>query len=85
MAESQIGKLRLDTEFHFESLDITGQNCATVNGLDNDKDHTFRLWLRGGQMELYVDDLLMETFFILRAVRRGLALSRRKAKPSFRS
>ncbi len=62
--ESQIGKLRLDTEFHFESLDVTGRNCATVTGLDNDKDHTFRLWLRGGQMELYVDDLLMQTFFI---------------------
>jgi len=62
--ESQIGKLRLDTEFHFESLDVTGRNCATVTGLDNDKDHSFRLWLRGGQMELYVDDLLMQTFFI---------------------
>lgn len=62
--ESQIGKLRLDTEFHFDSLDVTGRNCATVTGLDNNRNHTFRLWLRGGQMELYVDDLLMQTFFI---------------------
>lgn len=61
--ESRIGRLRLDTDFHFESLDVTGRNCATVTGLDNDNEHTFRLWIRGGQMELYVDDLLMQSFF----------------------
>jgi hypothetical protein len=64
--ESLIGKLRLDTDFYFDSLDVTGRNCATVTGLDNDQDHTFRLWLRGGQLELYIDDLLMQTFFIER-------------------
>jgi len=62
--ESLIGKLRLDTEFHFDSLDVTGRNSATVTGLDNDKDHTFRLWVRGGQLELYIDDLLMQSFFV---------------------
>ena len=61
--ESLIGKLRLDTDFHFDSLDVTGRNCATVTGLDEGKPHTFRLWIRGGQMELYVDDLLMQSFF----------------------
>ena len=61
--KSHIGRLRLDTDFHFESLDITGSNCATVNGLDDAKEHTFRLWMRGGLMELYVDDLLMQSFF----------------------
>ena len=60
---SLIGKLRLDTEFHFQSLDRTGRNCATITGLDRDKTHTFRLWIRGGQMELYIDDLLMQSFF----------------------
>ena len=64
--ESEIGKLSFDTDFHFESLDVTGRNCATVTGLDSGKDHTFRLWIRGGQMELYVDDLLMQSFFVLR-------------------
>jgi len=64
--ESEIGTLRLDTAFHFEALDVTGRNSATVTGLDNDKDHTFRLWIRGGQVELYVDDLLMQSFFFLR-------------------
>src|SRR5579872_1236891 len=64
---SLIGGLRLDTEFHFEPLDVTGRNCATVTGLDSDTDHTFRLWVRGGQMELYIDDLLMQTFFFYRS------------------
>jgi hypothetical protein len=64
---SLIGKLQLDTGFHFEPLDVTGRNCATVTGLDEGKTHTFRLWIRGGQMELYVDDLLMQTFFFAKS------------------
>jgi hypothetical protein len=64
---SVIGKLSLDTDFDFVPLDVTSRNCATVTGLDNGKTHTFRLWLRGGQMELYVDDLLMQSFFFERA------------------
>ena len=63
---SEIGKLTLDTDFHFQPLDVTGKNSATVTGLDDGKAHTFRLWIRGGQMELYVDDLLMQSFFFER-------------------
>jgi len=62
--ESKIGRLRMDVNFQFEPLDVTGRHVATVNGLDNAKDHTFRLWLRGGQMELYIDDLLMQSFLM---------------------
>ena len=61
--ESPIGKLRLDTDFHFEPQDVTGRNSATVTGIDEGRPHTLRFWIRGGQMELYVDDLLMQTFF----------------------
>jgi hypothetical protein len=61
--ESKIGGLRLDTAFHFSPLDLTGRNSATVTGLENDTAHTFRLWIRGGQFELYVDDMLMQSFF----------------------
>ena len=64
--ESFIGKLTLDTDFHFDALDVTGKNCATVTGLDDGKEHSFRLWIRGGQIELYIDDLLMQSFFVLR-------------------
>jgi len=65
--ESKIGRIHTDISFNFDSLDVTGRNCATVTGIDNGKDHTFRLWLRGGQMELYVDDLLMQSFFYLKS------------------
>ena len=65
--ESLIGKLQLDTDFHFEPLDVTGRYAATVTGLANGKPHTCRLWVRGGQMELYIDDLLMQTFFVQRS------------------
>lgn len=62
--ESKIGKVRIGAAgFDFEPLDVTGRECATVTGLDNGRDHTFRLWLRGGQMELYIDDMLMQSFF----------------------
>lgn len=65
--ESHIGTLRLEGDFQFESQDVTGRNCATVTGLDEGKTHTFRLWIRGGQMELYIDDLLMQSFFLERS------------------
>lgn len=61
--ESQIRKVRLGEELEFETLDKTGRCCATVTGLDDGKEHTFRLWIRGGQMELYINDLLMQSFF----------------------
>jgi hypothetical protein len=51
--QSSIGKLSLGTDFHFDPLDVTGRNSATVTGLDNGSARSFRLWIRGGQMELY--------------------------------
>ena len=65
--EAQIRKVRVGEELEFETLDRTGKNCATVRGVDDGKNHTFRLWIRGGQMELYVDDLLMQSFFFYRS------------------
>ena len=79
MARVADWKLSLDTDFHFESLDVTGRNCATVTGLDNGKAHSFRLWIRGGQLELYIDDLLMQSFFFERSTGRvGFICSRER-------
>ena len=68
--ETKIGRVRTDTSFKFETVDATGRNSATVTGLDKGKDHSFRLWLRGGQMELYIDDMLMQSFFYYKATGR---------------
>ena len=55
---------RLKMSIHPLVVETPSRRIVVDTGLGNDKDHTFRLWLRGGQMELYVDDLLMQTFFI---------------------
>jgi hypothetical protein len=68
--ESRIGRIHTDVSFNFQTLDATGRGSATVTGLDDGKQHTFRLWLRSGQMELYIDDLLMQSFFYLKATGR---------------
>ncbi len=48
-----------------ELLDVTGEGCATVQGADKDIPHSFRLFLRGIMAELYVDDLLVQSFPLL--------------------
>ena len=61
---ARIGELQTgpDGIMTFKPMDITARNCATVNGLDDGKSHSFRLLSRLGMFELYVDDLLMQTF-----------------------
>ena len=46
----------------FTSDDVTGKGCATVTGIEPGHEHTFRLLVRMGFFELYIDDLLMQTF-----------------------
>ncbi|MBS0664313.1 MAG: hypothetical protein JSR48_13690 [Verrucomicrobia bacterium] len=46
----------------FSSEDVTGKGCATVTGLEPDREHTFRLLCRWELFELYVDDLLVQTY-----------------------
>ena len=46
----------------FSSEDVTGQGCATVTGIEDGKEHTFRLLCRMEMFELYVDDLLVQTY-----------------------
>ena len=60
---SHIGQARWEGgRWQFESLDVTGPGCATVTGVDLGAEHRFRLWIRQGMLELYVDDRLMQTF-----------------------
>ena len=46
----------------FVSLDETGPGCATVTGIEGGKTCTFRLLIRKNMFELYVNDLLFQTF-----------------------
>ena len=60
-----IGLLTIDTKGkkRFQSRDVSGKGDATVTGIDNDKEHSFRLLCRMGMFELYIDDLLAQTFY----------------------
>ena len=46
----------------FTSEDTTARGCATVTGIGNGTPHAFRLLARHDLYELYVDDLLVQTY-----------------------
>ncbi len=61
--ETHVGDLTQDDgERAFRSMDVTGKGCATATGLDTDTEHTFRLLARLNFFELYVDDMLVQTY-----------------------
>ncbi len=63
--ETHIGRLQTTAEgkMQFQSEDVTGgKGCATVTGIDSGKKHSFRLLVRRGMFELYIDDMLMQTY-----------------------
>ena len=62
--ETHIGRLQTTAEgkMQFRSEDVTGKGCATVTGIENGKEHRFRLLVRRGMFELYIDDMLMQTY-----------------------
>jgi hypothetical protein len=62
--ETHIGILRKESSdnLEFKSEDVTGKGCATVTGIEKGKEHAFRLLARFKGFELYIDDLLMQTY-----------------------
>ncbi len=64
MRETHVGELTpTDSgDCDFRSMDVAGRGCATVTGLDPDTEHAFRLLARLDFFELYVDDLLVQTY-----------------------
>ncbi|HNC24160.1 MAG TPA: hypothetical protein PLU52_08140 [Opitutaceae bacterium] len=62
--ETWVGQLTTgaDGRRNFVSEDVSGKGSATVTGLDPDRAHTFRLLCHWELFELYVDDLLVQTY-----------------------
>lgn len=62
--ESHVGSLGQGAggELEFVSDDVTGGDCATVNGIEDGVNHFFRLIVFRGVFELYINDLLMQTY-----------------------
>ncbi len=52
-----------DGKLSFRCLDVTGPGCATVGGIHAGRKTPFRLLVRRDIVELYLDGLLVQTFF----------------------
>lgn len=61
-AQTEIGKLYWAEEPRFESRDITGVGCATVGGISAGEAGQVRLLIRKGIFEIYLNDLLVQTY-----------------------
>jgi hypothetical protein len=61
-AQTEIGTLRWSDQPRFDSRDITGTGCATVAGIPSGETCLFRLLIRKGIFEIYLNDLLVQTY-----------------------
>lgn len=61
--QTEIGTLRWSDQPHFDVKDQTGFGCATVAGISPGENCRFRLFFRKGIFEIYLDDLLVQTYF----------------------
>lgn len=59
---TEIGKLTLGGTLAFDPEDAITPGCAAPAGIGPHTDHRFRLLVRGNAFELYLDDLLVQTF-----------------------
>lgn len=62
MGCTRIGAVKLGKEIEFEWDDVIGPCCASVKGIVPERTYTFRLLLRENMFEMYLDDLLVQTF-----------------------
>ncbi len=60
--QTEIGKLRRTEPLRFESADQTAFGCATVAGIPPGETCRFRLLFRKNIFEMYLNDLLVQTY-----------------------
>jgi hypothetical protein len=60
---TEIGTMRLGDSAHFECKDRIGFGCAAVAGIMESVTSTFRLLFQNDIFELYLNDLLVQTFY----------------------
>lgn len=60
---TELGTMRLSDNAHFDCKDRIGFGCAAVSGIAESTDSTFRLLFRNETFELYLNDLLVQTYF----------------------
>ncbi len=67
---TELGKMNLNDNSHFDCLDRIGFGCAAVAGITESVPSTFRLLFRKDTFELYLNDLLVQTYFTTNATGR---------------
>ncbi len=80
--KSYIEKLKTDNSvktFKYEIIDTTGENCATVRGIDQNVVYDFKLFYRRNMFELYVGGYLVQMFVHLKPQRNKIAFILRNA------
>jgi hypothetical protein len=60
--QTEIGKMSLTDRVDFHSEDTIGPGCAAPAGIVPHTNHAFRLMIRKNMFELYLDDMLVQTF-----------------------
>lgn len=60
--QTEIGRLTLGDRAEFRPEDVIGPGCAAPAGIVPHQSHTFRLLVRQNMFELYLDDMLVQTF-----------------------
>jgi hypothetical protein len=60
--QTEIGAFSWSEQPRFEARDITGFGCATVAGIPSGETCSFRLLVRKGIFEIYLNDLLVQTY-----------------------
>ena len=59
---SDIGVVTWGPTIEKDVRDVTQYGCATVTGIEDKKNHAFRILYRKNMFEVYIDDLLVQTF-----------------------
>ncbi len=59
---TEIGKMTLTDRMGFQPEDTIGPGCAAPAGILPHTNHAFRLLIRRNMFELYLDDMLVQTF-----------------------
>ena len=62
-----IGAVSWGATIETDVRDVTRYGCATVTGIEDGKNHAFRILYRENVFEVYVDDLLVQTFVTSKA------------------
>ena len=63
--KSYVEILTMNEKLTREIIDVTDEGCATLAGIDPEISHPFKLFIRRDIFELYVDNLLVQSFIVM--------------------